>query len=415
MHLLNFNKMNLLVKGCINCYEFKISYKDIIQYIYLFGESHHFQGNSLDIIDFFINNTNCPIQILNEADRSIENPNRNYCFSDKSNVVLIHQKYNKCSSLKFNTPKDKDIPDNFNYIKQCIIPLKGRVKFWNMDLRSSPFFSLLQTNQSFLNTLSSQLEINMLDKLLLTDSSIDRFKYNVSIIKTKYESKIDLMKFNNTIFKMEQFIEIYKLLINVLFNFKLYNKNLLIYHLKIYDLGTIERIPRHIIKLYFPYLFKLLNNIINNKGNLKFTENEKYKNHLYLMESLNYLVDDSLTQIFHFLDFYSFTSLVFNCFYVDIYSILRIIRLIRENKSQYILGFYGDSHAHFISVLLSISTIFQYKTDDKNHYKIKGKVYPFDIKNPNKYIKIKKIHNCKKSERMLLYQNLIKKNKKNIF
>jgi len=404
--------MNLLVQGCYNCYEFKISFHNTVQYIYLFGEDHDFKGNAIDIIDFFINNTNCPIHVLNEEDRSFKNPNRDYCLTDNSNVLLIHKKYGKCANLKLKTPKDNDIKNHLNYIKECILPLKGRVKFWNMDLRNSSFFSFFKINDKFLDKLIKYLDISFMDKRILTECSIDNFNYNVKMLKIKYASDIDRTKFDQIILKMVEFINIYKLIIKYLFDFQLYNTSIINYHLNLYDILTRENIPLHLLKLYFSRIYLLLNKIKKTKGHLKFTIHERYKNHLYLMNSLNYLVHDTLNQIFKIFEYYySFNELKTNNLFVDIYTILRIIRLVRENKSQYILGFFGNDHAHLLSILLSIPSIFQYKTEDKNHYKMKGKVYPFDINDPNRTIKIRKINNCKKSERMLLYQDLIKKKK----
>jgi len=416
--------MKLLVKGCTNFYEFKISYKNtnnenIIQYIYLFGENHTYKGNALDIIQFFLKKSECPIHILNETDRSIEKQNRDYSEKDNSNVLLIHKKYGKCSSLKIDTPKQNQLlKASTDYIKDCIISLKGKIKFWNMDIRNLSFFSYLKSNDKYFFSLVKKLDniIGMNNTNLLLDSSIKRFKYNQQMIldtlgkNLSNENKIEYEKIFNEI---ELYIIIYPLLIKDIFNINLYNKNIKTYYFNIWNFAKKYDIPFSKLLQYYPHIQKLYKKISymfeNNQDNIKLNKNEKYKNHLYLIDSLNYLKEKTIKSILNNMDYYSFISLIKDNIYMDIYTILRIIRLIRENKNQYILGFFGDSHAYALSVFLSIPSIFQYKTDEQNNYKIEGKIYTFDLKKPERYIDIEILKPCKKTDRMLLYE-LLKKN-----
>lgn len=411
--------MKLLVKGCKNFYEFKISYKNsnnenIIQYIYLFGENHKYKGNALDIIQFFLKNSECPINILNETDRSIEKQNRNYLVKNNSNVILIHEKYGKCSSLKKNTPKQNQLLFSKNYIKECIIPLKGKIKFWSMDIRNLSFFSYLQSNDEYFSSLMKKLDniIGVNNTNLLLESSIKRFKYNEQIILDNLSDE-NKKKYNEIINEIELYIIIYPLLIKDIFNINLYKSNTKMYYFHIWNFAQKYKIPLEKMIQYYPYINKLYKKISymfeKDQDNINLNKNEKYKNHLYLIDSLNYLKEETIKSILNNIDYYSFVSLTKDNIYMDIYTILRIIRLIRENKNQYILGFFGDSHAYALSVFLSISSIFQYKTDEQNNYKIEGKIYTFDSQNPKRYVEIEILKPCNKTDRMLLYE-LLKKN-----
>ena len=123
------------VKGClgVDYYEYYVS-KNVKIPIYIFGEEHTLEGNSNSILNTIYSNTNCPIDVLIET---FFTDKGNILHTSEGNVAQLITKYERCmnKSSVIAQHQFKQSIRNSDFYKTCIVPFKGRVKFWAVDVR----------------------------------------------------------------------------------------------------------------------------------------------------------------------------------------------------------------------------------------------------------------------------------------
>lgn len=159
------NFIKLSIQGCLNVDIFDIEYKNSEQIILFVGENHGWKGNADKIIKQIYDESNCPIDIINEGgffSKGYSNKD-----SDRSNLTM--NRNDPCVIYGY-TPKDQLLQQNPDFVKNCIVPYEGRIKKFQEDYRQTQNFSTI-----IRGLINNQIELSY--SQLLQDCILDFDSY----------------------------------------------------------------------------------------------------------------------------------------------------------------------------------------------------------------------------------------------
>uniref|UniRef100_A0A6C0K5H9 Uncharacterized protein n=1 Tax=viral metagenome TaxID=1070528 RepID=A0A6C0K5H9_9ZZZZ len=338
-------QFNLKIKGCIQVDTYYVRNNDSEQIILLIGERHNLDGNANKIIDKMYKNTTCPIDIINEQ------PFVSLSTSQQmSNASLMAG--DSCVNNGV-TPKDDhlDLDRNKQFVDQCIVPYQGRIKKFYEDYRSTKYFRVWSNRVS-----SGRLPIHQTDYIKI------------------------LLKLKDAVIDFHTYLD----------DPQIYHTNVVDAIKRIYD-----RLKESITK-------QDIENAMKNGE----------KNHMHLMKGLIDNFDlPTLEEIKQVLDYGDtggigskryLTNLVSLVYYYDLPMLLRIVRLLKENKSRYIVCFMGDYHRENLQRLLSIPGLLNKIMTSSTVYQTES----IPCEGGSCVLSLKKINCLQKTIRMQYYDSI---------
>jgi hypothetical protein len=326
------NFIKLGIKGCLNVDIFDIEYKNSEQIILFVGENHGWKGNADKIIKQIYDETNCPIDIINEG--GFFSKGYSNKASDGSNVTM--NRNDPCVIYGY-TPKDQLLQQNPDFVKNCIVPYEGRVKKFQEDYRQTQNFSTI-----IRGLVNNQIELSY--SQLLQDCILDFDSYLEN--PQKYKKKVsDVIK-------------------------------------RIYEECTIKKYTKDEFRNHSKSYMDLMKRL---------TDNFDKKT----LESMKEII------IQHNKVDRTSTNLIILGYLNDLPMIIRIVKLIKENKSRYILCFMGAHHSYMIRKMLEIPNLLDFKI------KVSGNSNCYYDKRDLEIL-VKKLDCTQKTTRMQYYDKLIK-------
>lgn len=311
------------IKGCNEIFWFKV--KDRKQFIYLIGEHHNYKGNPLEILLNLSKHLSCPIDIL--VEKTYESYWNEKSFRTYSNIVEFEYPPLDVCSQKGSVPKPENILDKkfIKYYENCVLPMKGRVKIWAIDLRKTSIFNLV-----------SRPCVSICYSL---------GKYD---LKKKIREQKDFKKFYDTVINFQRAV----------YDFDLAEQDMVSYDNKIKEcvFSVYQHIPKSAPYPRFPHaiLGQVFDEIVatTDKTHINFAKSvlrfpsSLWKNWqkmcLEKINKTNPTISSMLLSTLH-----------------DFYAILRLYRIIQKQKEGIIVFFSGSAHTHFIMKLLETDPFFE--------------------------------------------------------
>jgi hypothetical protein len=388
---LSEDTFTLDLAGCRSIYKVEILCKQTGKKVLLLlcGEDHRMIGNADDMIKEIIQRTECPVDILferahyNKREYILEEiaHSRKLSFEamDPNNTNKIEWCFRDCL-YKQNIPKQIDLQDGSQrsktYYQKCLKPHLGKIKLWSLDIRRVPAYRQLFPDIDFFWNDLKIIEKFKATYRLSTDNIYLIYGHLLTLLynpTTTYDKQFELQKVERAILKLLCFQKY------VIHFFPFYDRRITPRYddqFKIAFLNFFEKYRLEFTTDKYRPLIELNKMIKECKYNglvesvydafLKDT-----KTPLYLCEQLDYLLEDSnWSLVEHFYnslnDIYLLSSVAP---LIELYTILRLIRSVRENKSKYIFLFMGNIHIRNIyGLLLKCTSLFQYKDESDNYY-----------------------------------------------
>jgi hypothetical protein len=254
-----------------------------------------------------------------------------------------------------------------DYISKNIIPYQGRLKNWSISYRRFEFLNDLIFNFiNFKTTLEGLIEaLNMYR--IFQDGNYDQLVFklsNLSITEDELSELINILepysrrdsKIIKFLKNINKFIINYKYLLNTFIDTSIYDESLSIDEIKLcYKhslIRTIEQISTNFKEyegLYWPINFSEL--IANMKQSRIDEVNSKIYRLILKIKKLPINVQIFLKKLIS--EIYNLDYFCHNSFFIDIFIIIKLIELINENISRYIVLMTGYKHTEIINLLLN--------------------------------------------------------------
>lgn len=301
--------LRLKIKGYVNISEFKVKNRN--QMIYLIGEDHTQKGNSPQILKDIAQNIDCPIHVL--VEKSFDTFWNMELIEPVSNSSLFWIPPLEMCTTKGVVPKDKDLLKHKQFLNKCILPYKGRVKIWAVDIRRTSIFHLV-------------------------------FRLGLNMVYTLGEKHVLWKIKNNPIWKKwyQSVVQFQKHLFNFHLSKQMYNKKIIREIYKIYYLlpqNTTPRLKKHEIR-------DLIDNI------LKTTD----KSHLDLYEEIQMFSPELRSKLeYQFKRFLKKEDPIGKLLLAGLFDLncfISLHRILKKTKNGLVLMFMGFFHADHLTELL---------------------------------------------------------------
>lgn len=362
MNICTVSMHDVKIEGCHNVTEWEYNGVRSQGRILCIGEIHDLDGNMKELIQQMLKKTNVPIDICVEK-----------AYSDYEDIFNCLPQYAKSLSCYFYSdniricsekgivPKQTHIKPNTTFFRKCIKPYKGRIKIWATDLRHTSFFFFFR---QFPN-------INKVKKKKFFKTLLSYSLYKKS--RLQYDHDI-CTQYRNIILEIDPSnVDKYMKLLNT-------DKN----HVRL--MQDLSFFPEKIIKLWIRIISHYLLNI-----NEEFYKQEKNpmitKKPLQNVNKSDYAGQELLLGI------------------MDVYTVMRILRLTNTNENRLIIFIGGVLHRHIIDKLLQV-----YSTNYPKKLKfIHKKLCEEGQTSTETFVDLSNIISNKKTTRMEEYERFSKK------
>jgi len=284
--------ISVKVQGCKSITQYDYSTEKSTGHIALIGENHTYPGNNPALLEEILKKTRCPIDICVERDYEIGRVPQKL---ENSSLMSYFRTdpIRLCSTKGYVPKQDNILSSSPKFWRDCIEPYRGRVKIWSLDLREYKFFRVLLIPAR--NAIAHRQKQVLFEAIL----SYDRYKVNPDSYKLVVESE-------------------YRIYLHIQF-------------------------PTEDDTRYSTYL-------------------DTGKNHMRLMHDLGYLPKGVIKQWIRIVKKHLIRDEMIRDKFdtmrgiMDIYTALRIVRLIQQEENRIILFFGGDTHRRIIDELLTVYT-----------------------------------------------------------
>ena len=345
--------------------------------VILVGEYHTDPGNAQEIVETLLReNPGCPIDVVVEKSFYDEPPTNSMLddildIPDISNISNIGyfktREKSLCSSIHTTTKDHRD-----KFYKQCVEPYHGRVKVWAIDFRDHP---PLQTLVEYCALVLERIARKNKEYEQLS-GTYQRF---IQHVRRVVESILDVKTYHKDKDRkayIEQIREIFQQAMNGL-------PNTIKNHPTPTSLTPQQRKgPRTDPLSYFKELQDRVASASGNIPDIPKKNNDKkkkkVKDFMYLMDSFLYLdsiVRRKIRRILH--DFLSdmdnnFHDILILSGLLELYALLRIVRLLREPSSSILLVLAGNQHVSMLRRFFKIKDLYRYETDKEEDKGVQG-------------------------------------------
>lgn len=307
------------IEGCTEVAWYKI--KDRSQYIYIIGENHNYKGNVLSILKDFSSSLKCPIHVI--VEKSYDS------FWDlgiasyyKANSTSFYQPPLNTCTKKGAIPNTETLflPENKEYLENCVAPYKGRVKIWAIDVRRTSIFHLIY------------------------------IPWNTCVYSLTENFVLDKIKKDNS---WKNWFERTKGILYDIFNFSLARNNLVKYDQAIME--SLYKYYRAIPKDAPETIQKTKEQLDDIISGILLT---KDKSHLDFVKSILHFPPDVVSK-WREIVIKEIEKKVFSVLFCigihDLYAMIRIARILKKQKEGILLFFGGFTHSKNLRLFLKES------------------------------------------------------------
>jgi hypothetical protein len=168
------------IQGCITVTQYDYESSESRGHIVLIGENHSIPGNTTDLLQELLGKTRCAVDIcIEKAYQKTEVIFRNNDVTSLTKYFYLPP-IDKCSTKGYVLKQDKIRDSIPAFWKDCIEPYRGRVKIWATDFRYSGMFGTLMNTDP--DETSRRLKTELFEKILMYDAyKKDKNAYNETV------------------------------------------------------------------------------------------------------------------------------------------------------------------------------------------------------------------------------------------